>query len=103
MLYCSIFEALWLDVRPWFDNGFRKLDHKTEHAVGLVAICRKCCMLAGFQRRGNSMTIALTQIATAKQYSVDLQSCLTDLQSRIAEYKIAKLDELIPLNYNSVT
>lgn len=42
-----------------------------------------------------------TLIETAKLNNVDPQAWFTDVLSRIADYKITKLDELIPWNYSA--
>ena len=48
---------------------------------------------------GKSAAIAFTLIETAKLNGVDPQAWLTDVLDRIAEHKIAKLDELMPWRY----
>ena len=88
--------------RPYLDNGFLELNNSTaERAMKPVAIGRKNWMLAGSQRSGNPMAIAFTPIETAKLNKVDPQARLTWVLEYIADYKINKLDELIPWNYGS--
>ena len=48
---------------------------------------------------GKSAAIAYTLIETAKLNGVDPQAWLTDVLGRGADYKITKLDELLPWRY----
>ena len=51
---------------------------------------------------GRSAAIAYTLIKTAKLNGVDPQAWLTDVLGRIADHKITRLDELMPLRYAQV-
>ena len=54
----------------------------------------------GSEGGGQAAAIAYTRIATAKLNSVvDPQVWLADVLYRIPEYKIARLDELLPWTY----
>jgi transposase len=56
-------------------------------------------MFSGFERGGKAMVIAFTLIETPKLNGVDPKAWLTDVLSRIADHKINRIDELLPLNY----
>jgi len=91
-----------LKTRAYLDNGFLELDNNTvERAVKPVAIGRKNWMFSGSQRGGKAMAIAFTLIETAKLNGVEPQTWLTDVLSRIADYKINRIDELLPWNHHS--
>ena len=86
--------------RPYLENGHLELDNNTaERAVKPVAIGRKNWMFSGSEGGGKAMAIAYTLIETAKLNSVDPQAWLTWVLDRIADYKITRLDELLPWRY----
>ena len=63
-------------LRPYLDNGFLELDNNAaERAM---------------------RAIAFTLIETAKLNAVDPHACLADTLARIPDYKITKVDELLP-------
>jgi hypothetical protein len=49
---------------------------------------------------GRSAAIAYTLIETAKLNGVDPQAWLNDVDSRIADHKINRIDELLPWWYD---
>lgn len=53
-------------------------------------------IFAGSEGGGNAMAIAYTLIETTKLKNVDPQAWLTWALARIADQKIARLDELLP-------
>ncbi len=53
----------------------------------------------GSEGGGKAAAIAYTLIETVKLNGVDPQAWLTDTIGRIAEHKIARLDELSPWHY----
>lgn len=50
----------------------------------------------------NPQPASITLIETAKLNIVDPQAWLTDTLSRIADHKINRIDELLPLNYKAL-
>ena len=56
-------------------------------------------LFMGSEGGAKSAAIAYTLIETAKLNGVDPQAWLTDTLSRIADYKITKLDQLMPWSY----
>jgi hypothetical protein len=64
-----------------------------------IALGRKIWLFAWSERGGNSAAIAYTLIETAKLNGIDPQAWLTHVLSRIADYKINRIDELLPWRY----
>jgi hypothetical protein len=57
--------------------------------------------LSDLNVEANPQPASITLIETAKQNSVDPQAWLPDTISRIADHKINRIDELLPLNYKA--
>lgn len=87
-------------LRPYLDHGVLEADNNSaERAMKPIAIGRKNFLFVGSKSSGKSAAIAYTLIETAKLNGVDPQAWLTDVLGRIADHKIARLDELMPWRY----
>jgi transposase len=86
-------------LRPYLDHGFLELDNNTaERAMRSVAIGRKNYLFVGSQTGGRAAAIAYTLIETAKLNGVDPQGWLADTLACIPDYKITRVDDLLPWN-----
>jgi hypothetical protein len=86
-------------MRPYLDHGILELDTDTaERAMRAVAIGRKNYLFVGSQTGGRAAAIAYTLIETAKLNGVDPQAWLADTLARIPDWKITRVDELLPWN-----
>ena len=84
-------------MRPYLDHGTLEIDNNTaERAMRAVALGRKNYLFVGSQTGGKSAAIAYTLIETAKINAVDPHAWLADTLARIADYKITKVDDLLP-------
>src|SRR5690606_20015346 len=84
-------------LRPYLDNGILELDNNTaERAMRSVAIGRKNYLFVGSQTGGRAAAIAYTLIETAKLNGIDPQAWLADTLARIPDYKINRVDDLLP-------
>lgn len=87
-------------LRPYLDHGVLEIDNNSaERAMKPVALGRKNYLFAGSEGGGKSAAIAYTLIETARLNGVDPQAWLTHVLARIADHKIARLDELLPWRY----
>jgi len=87
-------------LRPYLDYGILELDNNTaERAMRPVAIGRKNYLFVGSQTGGKAAAIAYTLIETAKLNGVDPEAWLADTLACIADYKITKVDDLLPWNH----
>lgn len=85
-------------LRPYLQHGFLEVDNNAaERAMRAIAIGRKNWLFAGSKRGGRSAATAYTLIETAKLNDVDTQVWLTDVLGRIADHKVNRIDELVPL------
>ncbi|MGB5559031.1 MAG: transposase domain-containing protein [Paracoccaceae bacterium] len=73
-------------------------DILVRHAMRSIALGRKNYLFVGSQTGGKAATIAYTLIETAKLNGVDPHRWLADTLSRIPDYKINKVDDLLPWN-----
>ena len=84
-------------LRPYLDHGILELDNNTaERAMRSVAIGRKNYLFVGSLNGGKAAAIAYTLIETAKLNSIDPQAWLADTLARIPDYKINRVDDLLP-------
>ena len=86
-------------LRPYLDHGVLKLDNNTaERAMRSVAIGRKNYLFVESLTGGRAAAIAYTLIETAKLNGIDPQAWLADTLARIPDYKITRVDDLLPWN-----
>ena len=86
-------------LRPYIDNGFLEIDNNpAERAMRPIALGRKNYLFMGSFSGGKAAAIAYTLIETAKLNDVDPQAWLADVLERIPDYKINRVDELLPWN-----
>ena len=62
---------------------------------------RKNYLFMGSASGGRAAAIAYTLIETAKLNDVDPQAWLTQVLDRTPDYKINRIDELLPWNYST--
>lgn len=84
-------------LRTYLDHGILELDNNTaERAMRSVAIGRKNYLFVESQTGGRAPAIAYTLIETAKLNGIDPQAWLVDTLARIPDYKINRVDDLLP-------
>lgn len=82
---------------PYLDYGILELDNNTaERAMQSIAIGRKNYLFVGSQTGGRAAAITYTLIETAKLNGVDPQAGGADTPARIPDYKINRVDDLLP-------
>jgi len=75
-------------------------NNAAERALRGIALGRKSWLFAGSDRGGERAAFFYTLIATAKMNDIDPQAWLADVLDRIAETPQAKLQNLLPWNWN---
>ncbi len=87
-------------LKPYLNHGILELDNNTaERAMRPVAIGRKKYLFVGSQAGGRAAAIAYTLIETAKLNAVDPQAWLADTLACIPDYKITRVNELLPWSH----
>ena len=88
-------------MRPYLAHGILELDNNTaERGMRAIALGRKNYLFVGSEAGGNAAAIAYTLIETAKLNAVDPHAWLADTLARIPDYKITKVDDLMPWRWN---
>ena len=89
----------WEALMRYCDDGRLEIDNNAaERALRPVALGRKNYLFAGSDRGGESAAVIYSLIGTAKLNSVDPESYLRNVLSRIAEHPINRIEELLPWN-----
>ena len=84
-------------LRPYLDHGILELENNAaERGMRAIALGRKNYLFVGSEAGGKAAAIAYTLIETAKLNAVDPHPWLADTLARIPDYKINKVDELLP-------
>lgn len=88
-------------LRPYLDHSILELDNNpAERSMRTVALGRKNYLFVGSEAGGKAAAIAYTPIETAKLNTVDPHAWLADTLARIPDYKITKVDDLLPWRWN---
>ncbi|MEF9606147.1 transposase domain-containing protein, partial [Paracoccus sp. PXZ] len=67
----------------------------------VMALGRKNYLFVGSEAGGKAAAIAYTLIGTAKLNAVDPHAWLADTLARIPDYKITKVDDLLPWKWRA--
>ena len=73
---------------------------RCRHPRRAIALGRKNYLFVGSEAGGKAAAIAYTLIETAKINTVDPLAWLADTIARIPDYKITKVDDLLPWRWN---
>jgi len=88
-------------LRPYLDHGILELDNNTaERGMRAIALGRKNYLFVGSEAGGKAAAIAYTLVETAKLNAVDPHAWLANTIARIPDYKIIKVDDLLPWRWN---
>lgn len=86
--------------RGYLDDGRFELDNNTcERSIRPIALGRKNYLFMGSIGGGKAAAIAYTLIETAKMNDVGPEAWLTWVLQRLPDYKINRIDELVPWNW----
>ena len=89
-------------LRPYLEHGYLEIDNNAaERAIRGIALGRKNYLFVGSPAGGKAAAIAYTLIETAKLNGIDPQDWLADTLARIPDYKITKVDDLLPWRHKS--
>jgi len=91
----------WPAFARFLDDGKICLtNNAAERALRCVAVGRKNWTFCGSDRGGERAAAIYTLIATAKLNDIDPEAWLADVLRRINDHPAAKLDQLLPWNWN---
>ncbi|MCA0423222.1 MAG: IS66 family transposase, partial [Proteobacteria bacterium] len=88
-------------LRPYLDHGILELDNNAaERGMRAIALGRKNYLFVGSEAGGKAAAIAYTLIETAKLNAIDPHGWIADTLAHIPDYKITKVDDLLPWRWN---
>ncbi len=88
-------------LRPYLDHGILELDNNAaERGMRDITLGRKNFLFVDSEAGGKAAAVAYTLIETAKLNAVDPHAWLADTLARITDYKITKVDDLMPWKWN---
>lgn len=97
----TLLEPLADAIGRYLAHGILELDNNAaERAMRTIALGRKNYLFVGSEAGGKAAAIAYTLIETAKLNEVDPHAWLADTVARIPDYKITKVDDLLPSRWN---
>jgi len=89
---------------PYLDNGICELDNNTaERSVKGIALGRKNYMFVGSDAGGERAAAIYSLVETAKLNSINPQTWLTDVLTRIPDHPINKIHQLLPWKFEPVS
>ena len=89
----------WDALIRYLDDGRIELDNLiAERALRPVAVGRRNYLFAGSNNGGRRAAILYSLIGSAKMNGIDPEAYLRHVLSRIAEYPINRIEELLPWN-----
>lgn len=89
----------WQALGCFLDDGTIEIDNNAaERAIRPITLGRKNWLFAGSDKGGERAASILSLIETAKINGLDPEAYLRDVLTRIADYPINKIDELLPWN-----
>ena len=100
MAYCL---ARWDNLIGYLHDGALEIDNNLiENAIRPVALGRKNYLFAGSHRAAQNAAMIYSFFATCKKHNVEPYAWLHYVLQVIQEYKVSKLNELLPQNFAKI-
>ena len=91
--------TLWSALTRFCDNGRLEIDNNAaERALRAITLGRKNYLFAGSDAGGERAAVIYSLIGTAKLNGLDPEAYLRDVLTRIADYPVSRIQELLPWN-----
>ena len=96
-IHCAL--VRWESLVRYVDDGRIEIDNNAiERQIRPIALGRKNCLFAGSDAGGDRAAMMYSLINTAKLNGLDPEAYLTHVLSVIADYSVARVDELLSWN-----
>jgi hypothetical protein len=96
--------TLWPALTRYCDDGRLEIDNNAaERALRAVTLGRKNYLFAGTDAGGERAAVIYSLIGTAKLNGLDPEAYLREVLTRIADYPIKRIKELLPWNLDAGT
>jgi len=91
--------GMWHRLERYLDDGRYEIDNNwVENSIRPVALGRKNFLFAGSHDAAQRSAMIYSLMATCKKNEVEPSEWLTDVLTRIQDYPINKIDDLLPEN-----
>jgi transposase len=92
--------GMWHRLERYLDDGRYEIDNNwVENSIRPVALGRKNFLFAGSHDAAQRSAMIYSLMATCKKIEVEPSEWLTDVLTRIQDYQINKIDDLLPGNW----
>ncbi len=89
----------WDALTRYLEDGHIEIDNNAaERSLRGVALGRKNYLFAGSDAGGERAAVIYSLIGSAKLTGLDPEACLREVLTRIADYPINRIEELLPWN-----
>ena len=100
MAYCL---ARWDNLIAYLHDGTLEIDNNlVMNAIRPVALGRKNYLFAGSQKAAQNAAMIYSFFANCKKHKVEPYTWLHYILQVIQDYKVSKLTELLPQNFNQI-
>ena len=92
----------WQKLNVYIQQGFLPIDNNlVENSIRPIAIGRRNWLFAGSHDAAQRSAMLYSLFATCKLHNIEPVQWLTEILSKIKDYKINRIHELLPQNYHS--
>jgi hypothetical protein len=92
--------GMWHRLERYLDDGRYEIDNNwVENSIRAVALGRKNFLFAGSHDAAQRSAMIYSLMATCKKNEIEPSEWLTDVLTRIQDYQINKIDDLLPGNW----
>jgi transposase len=92
----------WQKLNVYTQEGFLPIDNNlVENSIRPIAIGRRNWLFAGSHEAAQRSAMLYSLFATCKLHNIEPVQWLTEILSKIKDYKINRIHELLPQNYHA--
>ncbi len=93
----------WQKLNVYTQEGFLPIDNNlVENSIRPIAIGRRNWLFAGSHQAAQTSAMLYSLFATCKLHNIEPVQWLTEILSKIKDYKINRIHELLPQNYHAM-
>ena len=93
----------WQKLNVYTQEGLLPIDNNlVENSIRPIAIGRRNWLFAGSHQAAQTSAMLYSLFATCKLHNIEPVQWLTEILSKIKDYKINRINELLPQNYHAM-
>lgn len=94
---------IWANLTRYIESGHYLIDNnRIENAIRPLALGRKNYLFAGSHASAQNTAMMYSFFATCKTNQIEPLAWLTEVLTKISDYKVNALEELLPINHTSL-